>query len=150
MFDKDCCPICGYKFDMCQCRFSASAHPDRQKRQRVVFDHLHLLHPNQVQHVIDLQRSLRISYEDPEMEYIRNEMKKTNWKVKKLWQSAKRVAIPPLGAGDAEAHCNSCGHVVETDALFCPRCGRALTDKALKIVMTRLKELEKSDENENL
>ena len=55
MLDKDCCPICGYKFDMCQCRFSGSAHPNR-----------------------------------------------------------------------------------------------ALTDKALKIVMTRLKELEKSDENENI
>lgn len=69
-------------------------------------------------------------------------------KAKTLWQSAKRVAIPPLGAGDAEAHCNSCGHVVEKDALFCPRCGRALTDKALKIVLTRLKELEKLDEND--
>lgn len=148
MFDKDCCPICGYKFDMCQCRFSGSAHPDRQKRQRVIFDHLYLLNPSQVQHVIDLQRSLGISYGDPEMEYICKEMEKTYWKVKKLWQSAKRVAIPPLGAGNAEAHCNSCGHTVEKDALFCPRCGRALTDKALKIVLTRLKELEKSDEND--
>lgn len=150
MFDKDCCPICGYKFDMCQCRFFGSVHPDRQKRQRVIFDHLYLLHPSQVQHVIDLQRSLGISYGDPEMEHIRMEMEKTYWKVKKLWQSAKRVAIPPLGAGDAEAHCNSCGHTVEKDALFCPRCGRALTDKALKIVLTRLKELEKSDENEDI
>lgn len=150
MFDKDCCPICGYKFDMCLCRFSGSAHPNREKRQRVIFDHLYLLHPEQVQHVIDLQRWLGINYEDPEMEYIRKEMEKTYKKVKKLWQSAKRVAIPPLGAGDAEAHCSSCDHVVETDALFCPRCGRALTDKALKIVLTRLKELEKSDENENI
>lgn len=43
MFHADCCPICGYKFGMCQCRFGGNAHPDRSKRIAVVTDHYEML-----------------------------------------------------------------------------------------------------------
>ena len=76
MFEKDCCPICGYKFDMCQCMFSGSAHPDRSKRQRVVFDHLYLLNPKQSAHIINLQKWWQISYDDPKKESILKELKR--------------------------------------------------------------------------
>ena len=31
---KELCPICKYEFDMCQCRYGGTAHPDRSKRAR--------------------------------------------------------------------------------------------------------------------
>ena len=73
--------------------------PSGSPEQRVVFDHLHLLHPNQVQHVIDLQRSLRISYEDLEMEYIRNEIEKNLLESKKALAECKTCGNPSLGGG---------------------------------------------------
>lgn len=36
MLKSGCCPICDYPYDMCQCQFSGSAHPDRLKRKQSV------------------------------------------------------------------------------------------------------------------
>lgn len=68
------CPICNYPLDMCQCKFGGSAHPDRSKRIEVVFYHLHLLSPEQINHIIALQRLWNISYGDREREQIRKEL----------------------------------------------------------------------------
>lgn len=78
MFKPGCCPICDYRFDMCQCRFSGSAHPDRSKRIEVVSDHLYLLTPLQLAHFISLQRHWEISYADPEKTKILKEIKGEN------------------------------------------------------------------------
>lgn len=75
MLKPDSCPICGYKFDMCQCRFGGNAHPDRSKRIAVVTDHLYLLRPRQLAHMINLQRFWEISYDDPEKMDIYRELK---------------------------------------------------------------------------
>ena len=72
------CPICDYKFDMCQCRFGGSAHPDRSKRIAVVMDHLYLLSPRQLAHVINLQRHWQIGYDDSEKMDIYRELKGEN------------------------------------------------------------------------
>ena len=75
MFHADYCPICGYKFDMCQCRFGGNAHPNRSKRIAVVTDRLYLLNARQLAHLINLQRHWQISYDDPEKMGIYREMK---------------------------------------------------------------------------
>ena len=62
----ECCPICGYMIAECQCRFGGSAHPDRHLNATVVKDHLHLLTPSQLEHVIDLERFWQTSYGDDE------------------------------------------------------------------------------------
>lgn len=73
------CPICKYKLTDCQCLFSGSAHPDRDKEKEVVKDHLYLLTPLQVAHVIELERYWRTSYIDDEMNKMVEEMiKNTN------------------------------------------------------------------------
>lgn len=59
------CPICEYEMQHCQCIFSGSAHPDRSVRIRVVKDHLHLLSPKQVAHLIALESWWSTSYGDP-------------------------------------------------------------------------------------
>lgn len=67
------CPICGYGIgDVpgCQCLFGGSAHPDRHLNRRVVLDHLYLLTPAQLEHVIELERQWRISYGDEAMSQI--------------------------------------------------------------------------------
>lgn len=64
------CPICEYEIPRCQCRFGGSAHPDRSKRQQVVFDHLYLFSEEQIQHILDLQKWFEISYGDEEMNSI--------------------------------------------------------------------------------
>lgn len=56
------CPICGYELKMCQCRFGRHGHPDRSKNRDVVLDHLYLLTPAQLDHVIQLQRGFQTSY----------------------------------------------------------------------------------------
>ena len=61
---KDLCPICGYELGLCQCLFGGSAHPDRNKEQDVVQDHLYLLSDEQLHHLIDLQRYWQTSYGD--------------------------------------------------------------------------------------
>lgn len=68
------CPICNYSLDMCQCKFSGSAHPNRSKRMEVVVDHLYLFSPEQINHVISLQKWWNISYGDRDREQIFKEL----------------------------------------------------------------------------
>lgn len=68
--EVETCPICEYQLGHCQCLFCGSAHPDRSKRRRVVFDHLYLFSDTQVKHLIDLQRFWRTSYADEELQEI--------------------------------------------------------------------------------
>lgn len=72
---RGCCPICSYTFDHCQCRFGGSAHPDRSKRRRVVLDHLYLLSPEQLAHVIKLQEYWQTDYGDEECADILKQLK---------------------------------------------------------------------------
>lgn len=60
------CPICEYEMQHCQCVFSGSAHPDRVRRQRIVKDHLELLSPKQVAHLIALEDYWNTSYGNPD------------------------------------------------------------------------------------
>lgn len=71
----DKCPICKYRIDQCQCRFCGGAHPDRDKRRKVVLDHLYLLSETQLTHVIELERCAQASYTDQELSAIFDEMK---------------------------------------------------------------------------
>lgn len=75
MFKPGCCPICGYKYGMCQCRFGGNAHPNRSKRLAVVLDHLYLLSPAQLAHLIHVQEWWQTSYDDEEKMDILREMK---------------------------------------------------------------------------
>lgn len=75
----DACPICGYLFGECQCRYGGSGHPNRSKRREVVLDHLYLLNDRQLKHVINLEKSWRTSYSDNEREQI---IKKLGWENK--------------------------------------------------------------------
>lgn len=68
------CPICDYPFDMCQCRFGGSAHPDRSKRARVVADHIYLLSDGQIEHLKQVQKWWHIEYADEEMKQILAEL----------------------------------------------------------------------------
>lgn len=61
------CPICEYKLHECQCIFSGSAHPDRWRRLRIVQDHLDMLSPKQIGHLVALESYWRISYADEEL-----------------------------------------------------------------------------------
>lgn len=70
----DKCPICNNPINMCQCRFGGSAHPDRGNRIEVIVDHLFLFSPEQVNHIIALQKWWNISYGDREREQIRKEL----------------------------------------------------------------------------
>ena len=70
------CPICDYDIEYCQCMFSGSAHPDRYKKREVVLDHLYLFEPEQVRHIIDLEKHWQISYGNPELKEIYEEMRK--------------------------------------------------------------------------
>lgn len=76
--EEEYCPICGYKISQCQCVFSGSAHPDRSKRKRVVKDHLYLLSPTQLKHVIELEEFWRTSYDDDEKTAIYEDLKKAS------------------------------------------------------------------------
>lgn len=60
------CPICEYDLSHCQCIFSGSTHPDRGRRIRIVQDHLEMLSPKQIGHIIALEAYWRISYGDEE------------------------------------------------------------------------------------
>lgn len=62
------CPICNYEIKDCQCTFNGSTHPDRSKRKTVVFDHLYLFEPEQIKHLIDLQRYWQTSYSDEKLQ----------------------------------------------------------------------------------
>lgn len=52
----------------CQCMYGGKAHPEeqREKRMQVVFSHMYLLTSTQINHVLHLQRAMRISYSDRE------------------------------------------------------------------------------------
>lgn len=65
------CPICEYEMQHCQCVFYGSAHPDRSRRMRIVKDHLELLSPKQVAHLIALEDYWNTSYgnQDDEDEF---------------------------------------------------------------------------------
>jgi len=73
---KKNCPICDYPFDMCQCRFSGNAHPDRSKRARVVADHIYLLSDGQIEHLKQVQKRWHIVYDDEEMNRILAELER--------------------------------------------------------------------------
>ena len=60
------CPICEYELHECQCIFSGNAHPDRSRRIRIVKDHLEMLSPKQVGHLIALESWWGTSYGDEE------------------------------------------------------------------------------------
>ena len=68
------CPICEYPFSMCQCRFGGSAHPNRDKKARVVIDHIYLLTDAQIEHLKRVEEWWHISYDDEEMNQILKEM----------------------------------------------------------------------------
>lgn len=72
---NDCCPICKCTFDRCQCLVEGTAHPDRWSRAMVVKDHLHLLTPTQLQHVVNLEKYWETSYEIDSMNEIVEELK---------------------------------------------------------------------------
>lgn len=72
---NDCCPICKYTFDHCQCRVGGNAHPDIWRRSMVVKDHLYLLTPTQLQHVVNLEKYWETSYEIDDMNEIVEELK---------------------------------------------------------------------------
>lgn len=63
---RECCPICEYEIQHCQCIFYGSAHPDREIRKRIVKDHLELLSPKQIGHLVALEDWWQTSYGDPE------------------------------------------------------------------------------------
>lgn len=75
IFKREKCPICGYRIKMCQCRFAGSAHPSREKEKEVVKDHLYLLTPKQVKHVIKLEKFWNRSYVDTEKKEILKKLK---------------------------------------------------------------------------
>lgn len=58
------CPICEYELHECQCIFGGNAHPDRSTRIRIVKDHLEMLSPKQVGHLITLEEWWNTSYGD--------------------------------------------------------------------------------------
>lgn len=69
------CPICKYGISNCQCRYGGSAHPNRSKRKEVVKDHLYLLTPVQLNHLIELEKYWQTSYADDEKTAIYEELK---------------------------------------------------------------------------
>lgn len=69
------CPICDYEIKNCQCVYAGSAHPDRSKRKQVVQEHLYLLTPVQLKHLMELQKFWQISYSDKEKNAIYEELK---------------------------------------------------------------------------
>jgi hypothetical protein len=73
---KGKCPICGYEFEDCQCRFSGNAHPDRSKRARVVADHIYLLTNKQIDHLKNVQEWWSMDYVDAEKHQILKELKR--------------------------------------------------------------------------
>ena len=73
------CPICGYLFGECQCRYGGLGHPNRSKRREVVLDHLYLLNDRQLKHVINLEKYWCTSYGDNEKKQI---VKKLGWENK--------------------------------------------------------------------
>ena len=68
------CPICNYTIEECQCLYSGSAHPDRHKREEVVFDHLYLFSEKQIKHLQKVQAFWSTGYADKEKRKILREL----------------------------------------------------------------------------
>lgn len=96
---KELCPICKYEFNMCQCRFSGNAHPDRSKRARVVEDHIYLLSDAQIDHLKKVQEWWQTSYDDEEKNDILKELEAEREKEKAFWP---RYLLKPCAAEEEE------------------------------------------------
>ena len=70
------CPICRYDRGHCQRRFGGSAHHDRSKRRTVVLDHLYLFSEEQINHIVNLEKSWQVSCGDAELNEILKELEK--------------------------------------------------------------------------
>ena len=73
------CPICGYPFHECQCRFTGSSHPDRETRRQVVLNNLYLLYPEQIEHLKNLQKHCQMSYCDQERSAMKEDLKRRRY-----------------------------------------------------------------------
>ena len=69
---KELCPVCRYEIEHCQCMYDHSVN--RNDRRRVVFTHLYLLTPAQLNHIIEIQKMQHESYSDDERSSILEEL----------------------------------------------------------------------------
>ena len=46
--------------------------------------------------------------------------------------------LPPLGAGNVQCRCTSCGRTPDVETPFCAWCGSPMTDEAVDMTMERL------------
>ena len=60
------CPICEYDIQNCQCVFGGLGHPDRSRRAEIVKDHLYMLSPKQIGHLVAVEDWWQTSYGDPD------------------------------------------------------------------------------------
>ena len=82
-FEKgEICPVCQWAFVSCQCRFSGSAHPNRDLERKVVLDHLYLLSKKQLKHLIQLQKEECVSSSDDKYNKIFEKLKANSEKRK--------------------------------------------------------------------
>ena len=70
------CPICENALNECNCRVCDTSKNDMYKKRQVVLDHLYLFSPEQIQHIIDLERDLKIAYGDSDRSKILIELEK--------------------------------------------------------------------------
>ena len=49
--------------------------------------------------------------------------------------------LPPLGAGNVQCRCTNCGRTPDVETPFCAWCGSPMTDKAVDMMLERMKEL---------
>ena len=71
------CPLCG-KFDRyCKCK-SDGLNVRQRKALEVASEHLYLLTPEELQHLIDIQKRQRVSYSDPTKQRILQGMEVTS------------------------------------------------------------------------
>lgn len=61
--------------------------------------------------------------------------------VEKVWRGEWKNYLPPLGAGNIQYRCTTCGRTPDDEMPFCPYCGAAMTDEAVQMVMERLEAL---------
>ena len=59
---------------------------------------------------------------------------------REAWTSEWINSMPALGAGDLETRCKSCGNLVLFETVFCPYCGKAMTEEAWEELEKRLRE----------
>ena len=59
---------------------------------------------------------------------------------REAWTSKWINSMPALGAGDLETRCKSCGNLVLFETVFCPYCGKAMTEEAWEELEKRLRE----------